>query len=70
MRVRRPCPFSERQLEVIRRMADGEPRRRIARDFNIKYVSLNTAVLRMSKRVGAADGTALVALALRAGWIK
>jgi DNA-binding CsgD family transcriptional regulator len=64
------CPFTDKELELLRRLADGETRSRIAREMLVKERSLYTSVSRMLARVGASNATHLVAGALRAGWIK
>jgi DNA-binding NarL/FixJ family response regulator len=64
------CPFTPSELDVLQRLADGQVRERIARDMLVKVRSLNTSISRMLSRVNAANATHLVAMALRAGWIK
>jgi DNA-binding NarL/FixJ family response regulator len=66
----RPCPFTETELAVLRRMADGVLRKLIAGEMRITKHALDVAVSRMLNRVGASNATHLVAMALRAGWIK
>lgn len=64
------CPFSPTELDVLRRLADGDGRAKIARDVLITKKSLDTAIGRMFRRVDAANVTQLVATALREGWIR
>ncbi len=64
------CPLSPRQLQCVTLLADGESTKLIAHKLGISTHTVS-AYLKMSReKAGVSKETALVAKALREGWIQ
>lgn len=64
------CPLNPVELAVVRHLANGETRPRIARAVDLGEYALDNTITRMFDRVHAVNATNLVAIALRKGWIR
>lgn len=65
-----PCPMSDRQTEVVQLAAEGLTRQAIGRRLFVGENTVKTYLERARAAVGAQSTTHLVAIALRAGWIR
>lgn len=64
------CPLSEKQLDVVRWLAEGKKGGEIAEILNIKKNNVYERIKISLNLTGAANSTGLVAMCLRRGWIK
>ena len=63
--VNRP-ELSDRELEVLRRVADGHPNRVIAAELGLSALTVKSHLARISRKLGTGDRAQLVAIAIRA----
>ena len=69
---RRPTtrsPLSERELEVLRRLAGGRVPKQIAADLGLSPSTIRNHLHRIYRRLGAADRTQAVLIAREHGWL-
>jgi len=59
-----------RQLQILRRVAEGDTLRQIALDLGLANGTVKNQMLKMRRRIGAKSSENAVAIALREGWIK
>ncbi|QEP29890.1 hypothetical protein HYP99_gp103 [Sinorhizobium phage ort11] len=64
------CPLTEPQLEVIRWFSYGKTYEDIASILNCTVKAVNRRMERAWQSTGTFNKTALVAMALRQGWIE
>jgi DNA-binding NarL/FixJ family response regulator len=62
-----PETLSDRELEVFRRLGDGQTTRRIADELGVGLKTVQTYCARIKEKLGMADGAELVREALR--WV-
>lgn len=67
MNRKEPTPY---QVRIISLLADGLTAARIAEELGRSEQGVQTCIARLYNRVGAVNRCHLVAVALRAGWIK
>jgi DNA-binding NarL/FixJ family response regulator len=67
--ARRSGKLTERELDVLRLLADGLPHEEIGRRLGIGSETVRTHLRKASERLGAATRTQAVAIALRLGLI-
>lgn len=58
---------SPREVEVIRLIADGRPPKQVARDLGMSHHTVKDHLDALRRKLGAANTTHAVALALRSG---
>lgn len=63
------CPLTPRQVECVKLSADGYSQKRIAHALGLSFHTVSTYLRHARDVVGAGTETALVAIALRRGWI-
>lgn len=63
------CPLSHRELEIVGHMADGTTAKVIAQKTGLTFNTINMFIKMARRATGAKNSTALVATALRKGWI-
>ena len=64
-----PCPLSERELDVLRRLAAGKVYRRIADEMGLSPSTVRTHLHNVYRKIGAADRAQAVITATERGWI-
>lgn len=64
-----PCPLSERELEVIRGLADGKVYKQIAHDLGVSASTVRTHVHNAYAKLGVVDRVQAVLMATKQGWI-
>jgi DNA-binding NarL/FixJ family response regulator len=58
---------SEREIEVLRRVADGHSNRQIGVELGLSALTVKSHLARISRKLGTGDRAQLVAIAIRAG---
>ena len=61
---------TKRQLQILRRVAEGDTFRKIAFDLDICHGTVKNQMLNIRRRIGAKSSENAVAIAFRKGWIK
>jgi DNA-binding NarL/FixJ family response regulator len=69
LRARRRGSLTERELDVLRLLAEGLPHEEIGRRLGIGSETVRTHLRKASERLGASTRTQAVATALRLGLI-
>lgn len=64
-----PCPLSGREVEVLRRLAEGKVYKQIALDLNLSTSTVRTHLHNTYGKLGAVDRAQAVLLATERGWI-
>jgi putative nucleotidyltransferase with HDIG domain len=64
-----PCPLSTREVEVLRRLAEGKVYKQIALDLNLSTSTVRTHLHNTYGKLGAVDRAQAVLLATERGWI-
>jgi DNA-binding NarL/FixJ family response regulator len=62
-------PLSNRELEVLKYVAEGNPNKRIAGTLNTSEQTIKNHITSIMRKLNANDRTHAVALALRQGWL-
>lgn len=65
-----PCPLTDRQIEVVRLLADGVTQAEIAQRLYLGLTTVKTHLAHAHQRAGTRSAAHLVATALRRGWIR
>jgi putative nucleotidyltransferase with HDIG domain len=68
-RAAKECPLSERELDVLRLLADGKLYKQIAQELDLSASTVRSHLHRTYKRLDAADRTQAVLIATEAGWL-
>jgi DNA-binding NarL/FixJ family response regulator len=63
------CPLSNRELQMLERMAQGMSNKEIAFDLGISDQTVKNHITSLMKKLGVLDRTAAVMYALRCKWI-
>ena len=63
------CPLSERELDVLRLLADGKVYKQIAHELDLSASTVRSHLHRAYNRIGAADRTQAVLIATENGWL-
>lgn len=66
----KPCPLSSRQIEILGWQSQGKTSVETAAILGLSPRSIESHTLRAKNVTGAATLTALVAMALRNGWMQ
>ena len=64
-----PCPLSTREVEVLRRLAEGKVYKQIAHELNLSTSTVRTHLHNTYGKLGAVDRAQAVLLASQRGWI-
>jgi DNA-binding NarL/FixJ family response regulator len=63
------CPLSDRELDVLRHLAEGKVYKQIAAEMELSTSTVRSHLNRAYKRMGVADRTQAVLLARESGWL-
>ena len=66
----RRLTLTERELQVLRGMADGKSNAEIGRELFVSEDTVKTHARRLFRKLGAADRAQAVAIGLRRGFIR
>ena len=64
-----PCPLSTREVEVLRRLAEGKVYKQIARELELSTSTVRTHLHNTYAKLGAVDRAQAVLIATERGWI-
>jgi len=64
-----PCPLSTREVDVLRRLAEGKVYKQIALELNLSTSTVRTHLHNTYGKLGAVDRAQAVLLATERGWI-
>ncbi len=64
-----PCPLSTRELEILRRLAEGKVYKQIAADLSLSASTVRTHLHNAYSKLGAVDRAQAVLLATERGWL-
>lgn len=64
------CPLGDRELAIIKLLSHGKKYKVIERDLGLGRSTLDRTIRRAMRTLGVNASTALVAIALRKGWIE
>jgi putative nucleotidyltransferase with HDIG domain len=64
-----PCPLSSREVEVLKRLAEGKVYKQIAHDLELSTSTVRTHLHNTYGKLGAVDRAQAVLLATERGWI-
>ena len=68
-RLPEPCPLSERELNVLRLLAEGKVYKQIARELHLSPSTVRSHLHRAYRRMGVVDRTQAVLMATELGWL-
>lgn len=63
-------PLSERELEVLRLVADGQSNRQVGEKLGLSALTVKSHLARIARKLGSGDRAHLVATAIRKGYIR
>lgn len=64
-----PCPLSARELEILRRLAEGKVYKQIAGDLSLSTSTVRTHLHNTYAKLGAVDRAQAVLVATQRGWL-
>ena len=64
-----PCPLSGRELEILRRLAEGKVYKQIAADLGLSTSTVRTHLHNTYAKLGAVDRAQAVLVATQRGWL-
>ncbi len=64
-----PCPLSAREVEVLKRLAEGKVYKQIARELELSTSTVRTHLHNIYGKIGAVDRAQAVLLATERGWL-
>ena len=64
-----PCPLSERELEVLKRLAEGKVYKQIAHELQLSTSTVRTHLHNIYGKLGAVDRAQAVLIATERGWL-
>jgi putative nucleotidyltransferase with HDIG domain len=64
-----PCPLSSREVEVLRRLAEGKVYKQIAMEMSLSTSTVRTHLHNIYGKLGAVDRAQAVLLATERGWL-
>jgi DNA-binding CsgD family transcriptional regulator len=62
--------LSEREVQVLQRVADGHSNRQIGQDLCLSALTVKSHLARISRKLGTGDRAQMVAIAYRAGMVR
>ena len=68
-RVSEPCPLSNRELDVLRLLAEGKVYKQIAGEMQLSVSTIRTHLHNVYGKIGAVDRAQAVLTAHDRGWI-
>jgi DNA-binding CsgD family transcriptional regulator len=68
-RATTPCPLSTRELEVLRRLAEGKVYKQIALELNLSTSTVRTHLHNVYGKLGAVDRAQAVLIASERAWL-
>jgi putative nucleotidyltransferase with HDIG domain len=68
-RATTPCPLSTRELEVLKRLAEGKVYKQIARELELSTSTVRTHLHNVYGKLGAVDRAQAVLIASERGWL-
>ena len=64
-----PCPLSSRELEVLKRLAEGKVYKQIAHELSLSTSTVRTHLHNIYGKLGAVDRAQAVLIATERGWL-
>jgi DNA-binding NarL/FixJ family response regulator len=64
-----PCPLSGREVEVLKRLAEGKVYKQIAQELELSTSTVRTHLHNTYSKLGAVDRAQAVLIATERGWI-
>ncbi|HEX3318035.1 MAG TPA: HDOD domain-containing protein [Solirubrobacteraceae bacterium] len=64
-----PCPLSQRELEVLKRLGEGKVYKQIAHELDLSTSTVRTHLHNIYAKLGAVDRAQAVLLATERGWL-
>ena len=64
-----PCPLSDRELEVLQRLAHGKVYKQIATELDLSTSTVRTHLHNTYGKLGAVDRAQAVLVATERGWL-
>jgi putative nucleotidyltransferase with HDIG domain len=64
-----PCPLSTREVEVLKRLAEGKVYKQIARELGLSTSTVRTHLHNIYGKLGAVDRAQAVLMATERGWL-
>ena len=64
-----PCPLSTREVEVLKRLAEGKVYKQIALELNLSTSTVRTHLHNTYGKLGAVDRAQAVLVATERGWL-
>jgi DNA-binding NarL/FixJ family response regulator len=64
-----PCPLSPRELDVLRRLAEGKVYKQIAAELDLSASTVRSHLHNVYGKLGAVDRAQAVLMATEQGWI-
>ena len=64
-----PCPLSARELEVLKRLAEGKVYKQIAHELSLSTSTVRTHLHNIYGKLGAVDRAQAVLIATERGWL-
>jgi DNA-binding NarL/FixJ family response regulator len=64
-----PCPLSPREIDVLKRLAEGKVYKQIALELSLSTSTVRTHLHNTYAKLGAVDRAQAVLLATQRGWI-
>jgi DNA-binding NarL/FixJ family response regulator len=64
-----PCPLSNREREVLKRLAEGKVYKQIALELSLSTSTVRTHLHNIYGKLGAVDRAQAVLLATQRGWL-
>jgi DNA-binding NarL/FixJ family response regulator len=64
-----PCPLSSREVEVLKRLAEGKVYKQIAHELELSTSTVRTHLHNTYAKLGAVDRAQAVLIATERGWI-
>jgi putative nucleotidyltransferase with HDIG domain len=64
-----PCPLSTREMDVLRRLAEGKVYKQIAHELNLSTSTVRTHLHNVYGKLGAVDRARAVLIASERGWL-
>ncbi len=64
-----PCPLSDREIDALRGLAEGNVYKQIAQELNLSVSTIRTHLHNVYRKIGAVDRAQAVLIAHEHGWI-
>ena len=64
-----PCPLSAREVEVLKRLAEGKVYKQIAHELSLSTSTVRTHLHNIYGKLGAVDRAQAVLIATERGWL-